>query len=138
MIVCYFALKADLLDVISVALPKVALSSPPNVSLVCSATCSVASPSRPASGRMARQAMPKTVAGAHSRCSERKASGTKASSKYSLLLANMCLEPSRNEGIGLAIRRGSRPGEAPLVDLWFTILALGHGMIEENRGGVSR
>merc|ERR1740130_1114340 len=113
MIVCYFALKADLLDVVKVALPKVALSSPPNVSLVCSATCSVASPSRPASGR-------------------------KASSKYSLLLANMCLEPSRNEGIGLAIRRGSRPGEAPLVDLWFTILALGHGMIEENRGGVSR
>ena len=41
----------------SVAFPNVALSSPPSVSLVWSATCSVASPSRAARGRIARQEM---------------------------------------------------------------------------------
>jgi len=43
----------------SVALPKVALSSPPIVSFVCSASCSVASPSSAARGRMATHASEK-------------------------------------------------------------------------------
>ena len=43
----------------SVALPKVALSSPPMVSFVWSASCSVASPSSAARGRMATHASEK-------------------------------------------------------------------------------
>ena len=64
----------------SVALPKVALSSPPMVSLVCRASCSVASPSSAASGRMATQARAKMAPWLKPRCSLAAETGTRASS----------------------------------------------------------
>mmetsp|Transcript_31274 Transcript_31274/g.73877 ORF Transcript_31274/g.73877 Transcript_31274/m.73877 type:complete len:216 (+) Transcript_31274:1022-1669(+) len=50
---------AKMQTIISVALPKVALSRPPTVAFVCSASCSVTKPSRSARGQSASSAATK-------------------------------------------------------------------------------
>jgi len=47
--------------IISVALPKVALSRPPIVELVCMAICSVTKPRRSARGQSARRAVTNVI-----------------------------------------------------------------------------
>ena len=71
--------------IISVALPNVALRSPPIVWLVWSAVCSVASPSRAASGRIAKQQRLKMMASDSKNSSLTIAIGTNNSRMYKRL-----------------------------------------------------
>mmetsp|Transcript_37793 Transcript_37793/g.112359 ORF Transcript_37793/g.112359 Transcript_37793/m.112359 type:complete len:227 (-) Transcript_37793:99-779(-) len=93
-------LSAQIATMSSVALPNVALSSPLRVSLVWSATCSVASPRRAASGRMPKQQSPNTTPSEQPSGFAASATGTATSSTYSLFPANMRREPSSSAGGG--------------------------------------
>ena len=70
----------------SAALPKVALSSPPIPGPVWCARCSVASPMRPARGRIATHETTKMAVGEAWLAPSQRLAGTKTRSVYRILL----------------------------------------------------
>mmetsp|Transcript_1578 Transcript_1578/g.4600 ORF Transcript_1578/g.4600 Transcript_1578/m.4600 type:complete len:257 (+) Transcript_1578:1166-1936(+) len=90
--------RAKRLTMSSVAFPNVAFRRPPTVSLVCRATCSVASPRSFARGRMARQLKPKTLPALQDvRCAVMPM-GRKTRSQLRWELNSIFCEPTQNRG----------------------------------------